>query len=408
MVDFFYCQNQAVCHLKSFILWSTYKFNLFLHKILPKCYNTQRYILNQINIQIMKNLLAYSFFIWVNFSFAQNDTSIEQKFLAHIKGTLPLSEENISFLSGYRLEYSYFWLLRDTNALCARDNLAQYKTIFNQVEKKFNFSKNRLQKISFVESYGRNVIKSYAGAVGLMQFMPSTGREYGLKINQKLGIDERLIPAKAILASAKYLSRADSIFGNEDMSNASYHMGFGNMYKVISLYLADFEKVFVKVERKNAKYFVKKYGITMEKIYFKARPSTKLYNFLASLKDNSMSYFWGIKSAGNLLEMNDVIYDDLYYSFRNIFDPVQKAPARYCTKAWCIEGVECEEDIFDKEYFMFLDLPKGNRRAETLFFLRQLSELAFLSFREVNSTLRIVFSQSNMHVGELKDFLQKE
>ncbi len=341
----------------------------------------------------MKNLLFYCLFFWVNFSFTQNSIPDTQKIFSYIKGNLPLNKENINFLSKHRIEYSYFWLLRDSSALCARKNLAKYKEIFEKIEKEFSFSKNRLQKISFVESYGRDSIGSYAGALGLMQFMPKTAREYGLKVNKKLSLDERLIPEKAIFASAKYLAKADNVFDNEDMANASYHMGFGNMYKVLAFYLADIERIFVKVGKDNAKYFVRKYDINMEKIYFLARPHTKLYDFLSSLKDNSMSYFWGIKSAGNLLEMDDMEYDYLYWSFRNVFDPSAKAPARYFTQAWCREGVECEEDMFNQEYFMSLNLPKEKMaKIDSVFILRQLSELALLSFREVNSNLHIVFS----------------
>ncbi len=354
----------------------------------------------------MKNLLFYSFLFWVNFSFAQNNNSDIQKIFSYIKGELPLNQENIHFLSTHRIEYSYFWLLRDTNALYARKNLAKYKEIFKKTEKEFSFSKNRLQKISFVESYGRNTAFSYAGAGGLMQFIPTTAREYGLRVSKKLSIDERLLPEKAILASAKYLKNADNVFGNEDIANASYHMGFGNMYKVIGFYLADFEKIFVKVGRGNAKYFVQKYDITMEKIYFSARPNTKLYNFLSSLKDNSMSYFWSVKSAGNLLAMDDMEYQYLYWSFRNFFEPNKKAPARYFTQAWCREGVECEEDLFNQEYFLSIILPKNKKaKTDSIFLLRQLSELAFLSFREVNSTLHIVFSPHWSLTDEYKNFI---
>lgn len=351
----------------------------------------------------MKNLLFYSILFWVNFSFAQKDA---EKIFLYLEGKLPLTLENISFLSNYRIEYSYFWLLRDSNALYARKNLSQYKEIFEKTEKEFSFSKNRLQKISFVESYGRNVVQSYAGAGGLMQFMPKTARGYGLKVNKKLGIDERFVPEKAILASAKYLKNADHVFANEDMANASYHMGFGNMYKVLTFYLLDFENISVKINKDNAKYFVQKYDITMEKIYFKSRPGTYLYNFLVSLKDNSMSYFWGIKSAGNLLEMDDMEYQNLYWSFRNAFDPNKKAPARYFTEAWCREGIECEEDLFEQEYFLSIILPKDKKtKADSVFLLRQLSEFAFLSFREVNSVLHIVFSPHRSFSDELKNFI---
>lgn len=64
---------------------------------------------------------------------------------------------------------------------------------------------------------------SPAGAKGMWQFMPSTGKEYGLTINSY--IDERYHPEMATRAACKYLKDAYDKFGNWTLVAAAYNMG---------------------------------------------------------------------------------------------------------------------------------------------------------------------------------------
>lgn len=70
---------------------------------------------------------------------------------------------------------------------------------------------------------------SSAGAAGLWQIMPGTGRSLGLRIDDKL--DERLHTGKASHAAAKYLTQLHRQFGDWLLALAAYNCGAGNVRK---------------------------------------------------------------------------------------------------------------------------------------------------------------------------------
>ncbi|WP_223277499.1 lytic transglycosylase domain-containing protein [Phaeocystidibacter luteus] len=76
--------------------------------------------------------------------------------------------------------------------------------------------------LGLIESGYQNVV-SPAGAAGYWQFLESTGKEYGLIIDNE--VDERYHPEKAALAAAKYLKDAKEEFGSWTLAAASYNMG---------------------------------------------------------------------------------------------------------------------------------------------------------------------------------------
>ncbi|HEY7785419.1 MAG TPA: lytic transglycosylase domain-containing protein, partial [Pyrinomonadaceae bacterium] len=84
-----------------------------------------------------------------------------------------------------------------------------------------------------VESAWRPKAMSWAAASGLWQFIPSTGREYGLR--QTAWVDERNSFEQATRASARYLkSLATRYNGNWELAMAAYNTGAGNIDRAIS------------------------------------------------------------------------------------------------------------------------------------------------------------------------------
>ena len=84
-----------------------------------------------------------------------------------------------------------------------------------------------------VESSWRPKAVSWAAASGLWQFIPGTGRQYGLK--QTAWIDERNSYEQATRASAKYLKTLASDYnGNWELAMAAYNTGAGNVDRAIS------------------------------------------------------------------------------------------------------------------------------------------------------------------------------
>ncbi len=68
---------------------------------------------------------------------------------------------------------------------------------------------------------------SPAKAAGLWQFMPETGRQYGLEVNDY--VDERYHPVKATEAAVKYLKAAYNRYGNWVSAASSYNAGMGRI-----------------------------------------------------------------------------------------------------------------------------------------------------------------------------------
>lgn len=113
-----------------------------------------------------------------------------------------------------------------------------------------------LSWLPLIES-GFNVIAlSKARALGLWQFIPSTGYKFGLK--RDIFIDERIDPVKSTKAAIAYLKELHNIFGDWNTVLASYNCGEGRVLRVIRgqniNYLDDFWDLYQRLPRETARY----------------------------------------------------------------------------------------------------------------------------------------------------------
>ncbi len=88
-----------------------------------------------------------------------------------------------------------------------------------------------LAYVALVESGFSDYAESHASAVGMWQFIPSTGLSYGLKINW--WIDERRDFIKATEAAIQYKKKLYSMFNSWPLVMASYNAGENRVKRLV-------------------------------------------------------------------------------------------------------------------------------------------------------------------------------
>lgn len=132
-------------------------------------------------------------------------------------------------------------------------NSQKLAPIFSDILEQENLPQD-LIFLSMAESGFQNEIISKATAVGAWQFMPFTGRRYGLQVNHFY--DERRDPHKSALAACRYLKDLHTMFNSWELAMAAYNAGEGKIGRAIKKYRTqDFWKLtkgrYLKSETKN-------------------------------------------------------------------------------------------------------------------------------------------------------------
>ena len=118
-----------------------------------------------------------------------------------------------------------------------------------------------LAYLAVIESGFNPFATSSSKAAGIWQFIPSTGKRFGLRIDEY--VDERRDPYKSTIAAAKYLKTLYSMFGRWDLAIAAYNCGEGCIAKRLGSSSSTFSEIKYNLPSQTKEYVPRFFAILL-------------------------------------------------------------------------------------------------------------------------------------------------
>lgn len=214
--------------------------------------------------------------------------------------------------------------------VASADRTAPYRGLIDAGAAGIRADPATLEAIVFVESAGRPDVVAGpdpAAAAGLGQILAETGRNLlgmhiDLKASRKVAreiarkgsrtpparlqrllaerrrVDARFDPRGAISGLARYLQIAYSHFGRWDLAVASYHMGIGNLERVLRTFLGDHSATAISKLVAGAR-------LSYARVYMDSTPlrHAAAYRVLSRFGDESPNYYWKVLAAERIMTL---------------------------------------------------------------------------------------------------------
>ena len=168
------------------------------------------------------------------------DSELDTELPGSESDKIPYSRE---FLINKKTKRMQFWVEYFTKKQRERfqrfiNNGEEYRHHIEKIFAEYGLPKE-LYFVGLIESGYYLSARSHAAAVGPWQFMPGTGRQYGLRVTQEL--DERQDLFKASHAAAKYFKNLHNIFSSWELALSAYNAGeYGIIRRIMKHGTRDF------------------------------------------------------------------------------------------------------------------------------------------------------------------------
>ncbi|MGM0596640.1 MAG: LysM peptidoglycan-binding domain-containing protein [Myxococcota bacterium] len=184
------------------------------------------------------------------------EKNLKPKKLSKIKVKQPQVPKSLSWLKGMKypdipvkfdeslVKYLKFFRYNRTGRAIIKgwiQNCGRYRQMILKVLAR-NKLPSSLLYVAFIESGCLKKVRSYAGALGLWQIMPSGAKTYGLQKDH--WVDQRYNPELSTVAVMDYFRDLYFRFGDWNIALAAYNCGYGRMLQSIRRYATnDFWKL---------------------------------------------------------------------------------------------------------------------------------------------------------------------